>query len=57
VAMLNFLEINGLRVKATDPELADWILSFSVGCLMVEPPQIRHSETRNIRRKSAAGAL
>jgi death on curing protein len=31
VAMLTFLEINGWRVEATDPELADWILSFSAG--------------------------
>lgn len=31
VAMLTFLEINGLRVEATDRELADWILSFSTG--------------------------
>jgi death on curing protein len=31
VAMLTFLEINGLRVEATDPELAGWILSFSTG--------------------------
>jgi death-on-curing protein len=31
VAMLTFLEINGLRVAASDPELADWILSFSAG--------------------------
>jgi death on curing protein len=31
VAMLTFLEINGLRVEATDTELADWILSFSAG--------------------------
>jgi death-on-curing family protein len=31
VAMLTFLEINGLRVEATDPELAEWILSFSAG--------------------------
>jgi death-on-curing protein len=31
VAMLTFLEINGLRVEASDPELADWILSFSAG--------------------------
>jgi death-on-curing family protein len=26
VAMLTFLEINGFRVEAADPELADWIL-------------------------------
>jgi death on curing protein len=31
VAMLTFLEINGLRVEAADRELADWILSFSAG--------------------------
>lgn len=31
VAMLTFLEINGLRVQTTDPKLADWILSFSAG--------------------------
>jgi death on curing protein len=31
VAMLTFLEINGLRVEATDPELSDWILSLSTG--------------------------
>jgi death on curing protein len=31
VAMLTFLEVNGLRVEATDRELADWILSFSAG--------------------------
>jgi death-on-curing family protein len=31
VVMLTFLEINGWRVEASDPELADWILSFSAG--------------------------
>jgi death-on-curing protein len=31
VAMLAFLEINGYRVRATDRELADWIISFSHG--------------------------
>jgi death-on-curing protein len=31
VAMLTFLEVNGWRVEASDPELADWILSFSAG--------------------------
>ncbi len=31
IAMLVFLEVNGWRVDASDPELADWILSFSRG--------------------------
>lgn len=31
VAMLTFLEINGFRVEAPDPELAEWILGFSAG--------------------------
>ncbi|HSZ04756.1 MAG TPA: Fic family protein [Solirubrobacteraceae bacterium] len=31
VVVLTFLEINGWRVEASDPELADWILSFSAG--------------------------
>ena len=29
--MLTFLEINGYRVRATDPELAEWIISLSRG--------------------------
>lgn len=29
VALLTFLEVNGERVEASDPELADWILSLS----------------------------
>ena len=31
VAMLTFLELNGYRVEASDPDLAGWILSFSSG--------------------------
>jgi death-on-curing family protein len=31
VAMLTFLELNGYRVEASDPDLAGWILSFSAG--------------------------
>lgn len=31
IAMLTFLEINGVRVEATDRELADWILSLAAG--------------------------
>ena len=29
--MLTFLELNGYRIEAPDPDLADWILSFSSG--------------------------
>lgn len=31
VAMLTFLELSGYRLEASDPDLADWILSFSAG--------------------------
>lgn len=31
VAMLTFLEINGTRLQATDPELAGWIIGLSAG--------------------------
>ncbi len=31
VAMLTFLEMNGRRVEASDPQLADWILSLAAG--------------------------
>ena len=31
VSMLTFLELNGHRVRATDRELADWIISFNAG--------------------------
>jgi death on curing protein len=37
VAMLTFLEANGQRVDATDPELADWIIRLSAG---LTPEQI-----------------
>ncbi len=31
IAMLTFLELNGYRVERSDPDLAAWIISFSVG--------------------------
>jgi death-on-curing protein len=31
VAMLTFLEVNGYHVDASDPELAEWIISLSAG--------------------------
>lgn len=43
VAMLTFLEINGLRVEAPDPELADWILSFSAGATPEEVAKLLRS--------------
>jgi prophage maintenance system killer protein len=38
--MLVFLEINGWRVEASDPELADWILSFSAGATPEEVAEL-----------------
>jgi death-on-curing protein len=43
VAMLTFLEINGLRIKAPDRELADWILSLSAGATPVDLAKILRS--------------
>ena len=37
VAMLTFLEANGYRVNATDPELASWIIAISGG---LEPEEL-----------------
>jgi prophage maintenance system killer protein len=31
IAMLTFLEVNGIGIDAPDPELADWIISLSAG--------------------------
>jgi death on curing protein len=31
VCMLTFLEVNGFRVEASDPELAEWMLAFAAG--------------------------
>jgi death-on-curing protein len=36
VAMLTFLDINGLAVDAPDPELVRWILSLSAGATHAE---------------------
>jgi death-on-curing family protein len=40
VAMLTFLEINGFRVKASDRELADWIIGLSAGATPVDLAKI-----------------
>jgi hypothetical protein len=34
--MLTFLELHGYRVRVTDRELADWIISFSAGATPTE---------------------
>jgi death-on-curing protein len=48
VAMLTFLEINGWRVEASDPDLADWILSFSVGATPDAVAELVRSALRDI---------
>jgi death-on-curing protein len=47
VAMLTFLEVNDVNVDATDPQLADWILSLSAGAAPEQlAEQIRASTHR-----------
>jgi death-on-curing protein len=48
VAMLTFLEINGIAVKASDRELADWILSFSAGAAPEHVAQLIRSAAHPI---------
>lgn len=48
VAMLTFLEINGLRVAASDPELAEWIISFSAGATPEDVAERLRSALRSI---------
>jgi death on curing protein len=48
IAMLVFLEINGWRVEASDPELADWILGFSAGSSSEEIAGLVRSAIRPI---------
>lgn len=45
VAMLAFLEINDVEVNASDPELADWIISFSAGATPEEVAKLIRSAT------------
>ena len=49
VAMLTFLEINGLRVEASDQELADWILSFSAGAKPEQVAALLRTRAHRIR--------
>jgi death-on-curing protein len=48
IAMLTFLEINGWHIEASDPELADWILSFSAGATPETVAQLLTSAMRGI---------
>jgi death-on-curing protein len=48
ITMLVFLEINAWRVEASDPELAEWILSFSVGATPEIVAQLLTSAMRDI---------
>lgn len=49
VAMLTFLEINGYRVEASDPELADWILALSAGTTASHLAELIRQRLRPIR--------
>lgn len=46
VAMLTFLEVNGYRLEAADPDLAAWILSLSAG---TTPEQVAHQIRASMR--------
>jgi len=48
IAMLVFLEVNGWRVEASEPELADWILSFSRGATPETAAELVTSAMRSI---------
>ena len=48
VAMLTFLEINGSGVEASDPELADWIISLSSGRSAEELAELLRARLRRV---------
>jgi death-on-curing protein len=48
VSMLTFLEVNGYEVNATDPELADWIISLSAGTTPEELARLIRSRLRAV---------
>ena len=48
VAMLTFLEVNGLALDAPDPELAKWILSLSASATPGELAHLIRSRLRAI---------
>ena len=47
VAMLTFLEVDGLHVEASDPALAAWILGLSAG---TTPEQLAELIRAHLRR-------
>ena len=49
VAMLTFLDVNGFRVEASDPELAGWIISLSAGTTAAQLAQMIRDRLRPIR--------
>jgi len=50
IAMLTFLEINGLAVEASDPELAAWIIGLSAGTAPVELAEVLRARARPLPR-------
>ena len=48
VTMLTFLEVNGYRVEASDPELAGWIVSLSAGTTPEQLAQLIRDRRRPI---------
>lgn len=49
VAMLTFLEVNGYRVDAPDPELAGWIVGLSAGTTPGQLAQLMRTRLRPVR--------
>jgi prophage maintenance system killer protein len=47
--MLTFLEVNGQSVEASDPELADWILSLSAGTSAGRLAELIRERLRSLR--------
>lgn len=57
VAMLTFLELNGWRVEASDPVLADWILSFSAGASPEDIAKLIRTSLVEVGAEPATDAL